>query len=317
MGTFTNVSGTSPVDGAIAQPVASGRYGMLDPIRQKEALTVGMAFSFEDTTDATKRLNVYKYGNALAKSTLGGVFAQDGNAPSLSVAAATGDADCGQGIFAGYAPILLAPGEIVKRGDHLEPILAGASQAMWRVAPSGPATSREYYDNSAGTEGALVSSDLFPCCGEWVSSVGPSAAVTGTTAETAYNKTVTVPAYSLRVGDILRITGGVLCNNGAAGGNVIKVYINGIGSAALVTTGAVTFSANDVMQFQVDVRVNTTTLLALSGGFAFGTPGTVTYKAVPATAAVVLTAANVVTVAVTPNNIADSSTLEFLSVEKL
>lgn len=314
---FTNVSGSSPVDGAIAQPVASGRYGMLDPLRQQEAVVVGMAFSFEDTADATKRLNIYKYGNALAKSVLGGVIAQDGNAPTLAIAAATGDADSTQGCFAGYVPLLLAPGESVRRGDKLEPIAGGAYQAMWRKAPSGPATAREAFDNSGGTEGALVSADLLPCCGDYVSSIGASTAVTNVVVETAYSGTVTLPAYSLRVGDRLRITGAVLCNNIAAGGNVINVYINGIGSAALVTTGSVTFGANDVMQFQLDARVQDATTLALSGGWAFGAPGTATYRPLSATAAINLTVANAVTMAVTPNNIADSSTRQFLSVERL
>lgn len=314
--TFTNVSGMSPVDGAIAQPVASGRYGMLEPLRQKEAVVVGMAFSFEDTADQTKRLNIYKFGNALAKSALGGVIAQDGNAPSSAIAAATDDADSTTGCFAGYVPVLLAPGESVRRGDRMEPINGGANQAMWRKAPSGPATARQAYDNSAGTEGALVSADLLPCCPDYVSSVG-TALVTGVAVETAYGQTVTLPAYSLRVGDRFRITGAVLCNNIAAGGNVIKLYINGIGSAALVTTGSVTYAANDVMQFQVDARVLNSTTLTLSGGWAFGTPGTATYRPLAATAAITLTASNVITLAVTPNNIADSSTLQFLSVERL
>ena len=37
MGTFTTLDGQSPVDGSVAQPVAAGRYGMLDPIRQQVA----------------------------------------------------------------------------------------------------------------------------------------------------------------------------------------------------------------------------------------------------------------------------------------
>ena len=43
MGTFATLDGQSPVDGSVAQPVASGRYGMLDPIRQQVAVVIGQA----------------------------------------------------------------------------------------------------------------------------------------------------------------------------------------------------------------------------------------------------------------------------------
>jgi len=129
MGTFTTLDGQSPVDGSVAQPVASGRYGMHDPLRQQVAVVIGQAYSFKDSTNPADRLSIYLFGDALARPELGGVIAQDGNAPTMSIAAATGDSDCATGIFCGYAPILLAPGEVVKRGQHLEPIPTGANRA--------------------------------------------------------------------------------------------------------------------------------------------------------------------------------------------
>jgi len=328
MGTFTTLDGQSPVDGSVAQPVAAGRYGMLDPIRQQVAVVIGQAFSFKDSTNPADRLSVYLFGDPLARPELGGVIAQDGNAPTMSIAAATGDSDCATGIFSGYAPVLLAPGEVVKRGQHLTPIAVGANQGSWRVAASGPAKSRQYFDNSGGSEAVLISADLFPISDESgfdVVSVGPSNALTGVTVETAYTATLpalatrTIRQNSLRVGDQLEFVGSVLSNNIAAGGNVVKGYINGIGSGVLFTAPSVTFAANDVVDFRIRGRVQSigaSGSLALSGFVGAGVPGTATARVVVGSLTINTTVDNVVTIANTPSNIADSSTLQFLSVDR-
>ena len=327
MGTFTTLDGQSPVDGSVAQPVASGRYGMHDPLRQQVAVVIGQAYSFKDSTNPADRLSIYLFGDALARPELGGVIAQDGNAPTMSIAAATGDSDCATGIFCGYAPILLAPGEVVKRGQHLEPIPTGANQAMWRTSPTGPAIARQYYDNSGGTEGALISADLLlesDPSGFEVVAVGPSAALTGVTVETAYGlpaaATRTIKANTLRVGDRLRAVACVLSGNIAAGANTVKGRINGIAGALVFTAPAVTFAAADVVQYESEWYVSAvgeSGNISQSGGVCAGVPGTATKRAVVGQIAIDTTVDNVVTITNTPNNIADTSTLLFLSVDKL
>lgn len=323
---FTTLDGQSPPDGSIAQPIASGRYGMHDSIRQLEAVVIGKAYSFKNSTDPADRLSVYLFGNASARPELGGVIAQDGNAPTMNIAIATGDADCAQGCFAGYAPILLAPGEVVRRGQHLEPIPSGAYQAQWRVSLTGPAKSRQYFDNSAGTEGALISADIFECCdepGAGESAAGPSDALTLTTAETAYKigstaVTRTIEANSLRVGSRLKVVVSVTATTGAAGGNIVKVYINGIGSGVIATSPTVTYANGDVYDMIAEgyiSAIGASGSLRLSGFQAFGAPGTATARPVAAALTIDTTVDNLVTVAVTPNNNSDSTTLQFLSVE--
>lgn len=329
MGTFTTLDGQSPVDGSVARPVASGRYGMHDPLRQQVAVVIGQAYSFKDSTNPADRLSIYLFGDALARPELGGVIAQDGNAPTMSIAAATGDSDCATGIFCGYAPILLAPGEVVKRGQHLEPIPAGANRAMWRTSPTGPAIARQYYDNSGGSEGALISADLLlesDPSGFEVVAVGPSNALTGVTVETAYAATLpalatrTIKANTLRVGDRLRAVACVLSGNIAAGANTVKGRINGVAGALLFTAPAVTFAAADVVQYESEWYVSAVGAsgnISQSGGVCAGVPGTATKRAVVGQIAIDTTVDNVVTITNTPNNIADTSTLLFLSVDKL
>lgn len=321
---FTTLSSQSPVDGSVAIPVAAGRYGMDDQLRQQEAVVVGKAYSYMDSDDPADRKSIYLFGNALARPELGGVIAQDGNAPTMVIAAATGDADTTTGIFAGYAPVLLAPGEVItSRGQHLEPIPTGTYQAMWRVSESGPAIARQAFDNSGGTAGALVSADLFLCCEqppESVSAVGPSSDLMGVTVETAYDVTRTIAKNSLRVGDRLRFVSIVKAGNGAAGANTVKGYINGIGSGVLFTAPATTFSANDTVVSFIDAYVasiGASGSLSLAGQLTTGTIGTATARASASSLTIDTTVDNVVTIANTPNNIADTSSLLFLSVERL
>lgn len=312
------ITGQTPQEGSIPIPVAAGRYGMYDQVRQLETVLIGMAVSWKDSTDPADWRSYYKFGNALARSEFAGVVGTFGASPGLSIPASTTNADTSSVLFAGYAAVLLAPGEVVKKGQYLAPIPSGTYQGYFQVSASGPVESRQYA--SGGSDGVLVSANILSrraLSGLIAPAVGPSAALTGVTVETAYNKTVSIPANSLRVGDRLRIRATVLSNNGAAGANTVKVYINGIGSGVLATAPAVTFSASDVVQYEGDIYVSTTILLAQTGSIVAGTPGTATLRAVPGTLAVVLTSANVVTVTNTPNNIADSSTLQLLSVEKL
>lgn len=322
------ISGHAPFGGPEPCPAGQGRYGIDDQMRPQEAMLPGMAVSRMDTTSNANNRSIYKFGNALARPEFYGVLTTKGTAPQLTVNASSTNADTVSVLYAGYAPVLLAPGQTVKPGQYLEPIVGGSYQAMFRVMSAGVShiVARDYADNSGGTEGIWVGADIFGgrSGSGLLGVVGPSANLTGTTSETAYGlaaaATVTIPAYSLRVGSRLRITGAVLSNNIAAGNNTVKGYVNGIGSSALFTAAATTFAASDVVDFSVEVYINAASgsnNASLSGFVSAGTPGTATARAIPGLATIDLTANQVITIANTPNNNADSSKLLFLSVEKV
>jgi hypothetical protein len=321
---LTTLSGNPPNDGTEVIPVASGRYGIDDQMRQQEAMTPGMAVSSEDTTNPAKRKNIWKYGSASARPEFFGVVYTKGPSPTLAIPPSTTDADVSSVLYEGYSPLLLAPGQVVRRGQWLEPIPGGTSQAYFRVAPSGRgvAQAREYCDNSGGSAPVFVGCDVIkaPVLAGLIGSVGPSANLTGVTVRTAYGLTVTLPAYSLRLRDRLRIVGSGLSNNIAAGGNVVEGFVNGIGSGQLFAAPSVTFAANDVFNFAIDLYVSALTgsnNVSLSGFVAAGTPGTATARPVPGLTTLDPTVDNVVTITNTPNNVADSSKLLFLSVERV
>lgn len=324
------LDGLPPADGSEPLGAGEGQYGIDDSMRLGEIAKPGMALSRIDSAAAANRRTVYKFGNALARPEFYAVLTTKGPAPAMDVPATTTNANGVEVLYAGYAPVLLAPGEVIKVGDALEPINGGTYAAHWRKAPSGcgPAFSRDSLDNSAGDAvAAWVGADIFGgnCCPAGVlGAVGPSANLTGVTVETAYGlpaaATITIPAYSLRVGDRLRIVGAVLSNNIAAGNNTVKGYIDGIGSGALFTAAATTFAANDVVQFSIDLYIaaaSGASNASMSGHVAAGAPGTATYRPVAGLLTLDLTTAQTVTITNTPNNIADSSKLLFLSVEKL
>lgn len=321
------ITGNPPFDGSEPCPTGQGRYGVDDQMRNQQDLLPGMAVSRENTTSNANRKNIWKYGDSHARPEFLGVVFTKGTAPQLTVKQSVTNADVCSVLYKGYCPVLLAPGQVVRPGQWLEPIPAGASQALFRVAAAGKgvAQSRDYMDNSAGTAGVWVGCDL-GCApaGGLIGAVGPSAALTGVTIETAYGlpavATVTIPANSLRVGDRLRVVASVLSNNMAAGANTAKVRINGIAGALLATAPAVTFAAADVVDFVSDLYVSAiggSGNLSQSGIISAGTPGTATARAIPGQVAIDTTVDNVLTVTNTPNNVADSSTLLFLSVEKL
>lgn len=322
------ISGYAPFGGPEPCPAGQGRYGIDDQMRPQEAMLPGMAVSRMDTTSNANNRSIYKFGNALARPEFYGVLTTKGVAPQLTVLQSTTNADTISVLYAGYAPVLLAPGQVVRPGQYLEPIPSGPSQAMFRVSSAGVShvVARDYADNSGGTAGIWVGADIFGgrAGSGLLGVVGPSANLTGVAVETAYGlpaaATITIPAYSLRLRDRLRIVGAVLSNNLAAGGNVVKGYVNGIGSSALFAAPATTFAANDVVDFHIEAYVNAISginNLSLSGSVSAGTPGTATARAIAGLATLDLTAAQVITITNTPNNIADSSKLLFLSVEKV
>lgn len=106
-----------------------------------------------------------------------------------------------------------------------------------------------------------------------------SAAITNTTAETAFDKSVTIPANTLQVGDVLRVRAQGICPSTNAT-DTLNVRLK-VGTVVLVATGAVDVANNDIFHIEADMVVRTIgaagTVVA-SGLQALGTEGTVTAK---------------------------------------
>lgn len=108
-----------------------------------------------------------------------------------------------------------------------------------------------------------------------------TAAITGTNAETAFDSSAqyTIPANSLKVGDVIRIRSqGIV--TGHNGSDTLNVKAK-IGTTVLGSTGATNNAANDTFTFEIDVTIRT---IGASGTFVVvgkvcdGVPGTATVK---------------------------------------
>lgn len=326
---LTSISYKGPVKGITPTPISEGPVGIESGCRQQESVVVGMAAAWKNSASQADLLSYYKFGSASARPEFAGVVASAGNSPALTITVCTTDAEDTQLVYAGLTPVLLAPGESVRRGQFLEPIPSGANQAMFRVAPCGPVQAWQSDDNSDGETGKLITGFVnLDCGGSGVlDAIGPSNALTGTTAETVYqigspaaNAEVDIPAYSLRVGDRLRICFGVTASGASSGAYAIKLYPDGTASTALVSLSATFGGAGEVAQGQVELYVKALTganNVAVSGMAAIGVAGTATYRPVAGQASLDLTQINSVLLAATPSNNNDSTTLQYLSVEKL
>lgn len=324
---LTTLSFKGPWRGFPPIKASEANYGMESGARQQEAVVFGMAAAWKNSTAQADNLSYYLFGHASAKPEFAGVVASFGNSPTYSIPVCTTDAEVTQICYAGICPVLLAPGETVKRGDYLEPIPAGTNRAMFRKAACGPVQSMQIADNSGGTVGMLISGIVLPDCAGagLIDAVGPSSELTGTTDETVYKVGTTplvidLPAYGYRVGDRFRINFGITAGSTSGGAYVVKLYADGIGSAAFATMSRTLAGTGDVFQGQVDLYISALTganNVAVSGMVAAGAPGTVTYTAVAGLASMDLTAINSISIAATPNGVGNKTTLQYFSVEKL
>lgn len=324
---LSTISYKGPVRGYPPIKASEANYGMESGVRQQEAVVFGMAAAWKNSTAPADLMSYYLFGNALARPEFAGVVASLGNSPTLNIPVCTTDSEVTQICYAGICPVLLAPGEVVRRGQYLEPIPSGANRAMFRAAPCGPVQAMQYADNSAGTVGMLISGIVLPACdGAGLLGVrGPSDALTTVAVETVYKvgttkQVVDVPANSLRVGDRLSIDFSITSNIASTGAYVIKLYADDIGSAALATLSKTFAGANEVAQGKVELCVlalSGANNVALSGAVAIGVPGTATYTPIAALASLDLTQANSIALAATPSAVGDSTTLQYFSVAKL
>jgi predicted RecA/RadA family phage recombinase len=111
---------------------------------------------------------------------------------------------------------------------------------------------------------------------------GASNSVTNTITETAFNKSVTIPANRLKKGDVIRVRGqGIVTNQNATDTLTIQLKLGGTAGVQIVTTGAIDPATNDIFYIEADLVVRTVGVagtIVATGLQALGTPGTVTGK---------------------------------------
>lgn len=114
----------------------------------------------------------------------------------------------------------------------------------------------------------------------WLSSaIAASAAISGLTAETAFDKAVTIAANSLKAGDILRVRAQVVATS-TNSTDTLDVQLR-LGTQDIVATGAVDVANGDIGYIDVDIvirEVGATGKIVAAGLTALGVPGTVTAK---------------------------------------
>jgi len=106
-----------------------------------------------------------------------------------------------------------------------------------------------------------------------------SAAVTNTTAETAFDKTYTIPAGSLKVGDTIRIRGYAIAT-ATNSTDTLSIKLK-IGSTVLFTAPATDVANGDIVEFDALLTIRTvgaTGTLVASGEYSIGVPGTATKR---------------------------------------
>lgn len=100
-----------------------------------------------------------------------------------------------------------------------------------------------------------------------------STAVSNTASETAFDKTITIPANSVQVGDTLRITGQVIAT-ATNSTDTLNIKLK-IGSTVIVATGALDATNNDVAVFFADVTIRTVGASGTLVAFGMATIGPV------------------------------------------
>lgn len=109
-----------------------------------------------------------------------------------------------------------------------------------------------------------------------------SNAITNTTTETAFNRSVTIPAGRLKKGDVIRVRGqGIVTNQNATDTLTVQLKFGGAAGVQIATTGAVDPATNDLFYMEADLVVRTVGVggtIVATGLQALGTPGTVTGK---------------------------------------
>jgi predicted RecA/RadA family phage recombinase len=148
-----------------------------------------------------------------------------------------------------------------------------------------------------------------------------SAVITNTVTETAFDKSVTIPANTLQVGDVLRVRAQGICPS-TNSTDTLNVRLK-VGTVTLVATGAVDVANNDLFHLEADLvvrAIGANGSIVASGLQALGTEGTVTTKpAKLAASALDTTAAQTVAITATWSvaNAGNQVRLDLFDVELL
>ena len=111
------------------------------------------------------------------------------------------------------------------------------------------------------------------------SSTAASSAVTNTTTETNFDTNFTIPANTLKAGDVLRVRAQAIAT-ATNSTDTLNLKLK-LGSTAVLATGAVDVANNDVGYIEADVVIRTigaSGTLVATGVTALGVEGTVTAK---------------------------------------
>lgn len=149
-----------------------------------------------------------------------------------------------------------------------------------------------------------------------------STAVTNTTTETLFDKSATIPANSLRPGDVIRVRGqGIATATNSTDTLTANLYVGGLAGTSVASTGALDVANNDIFYIDAEIVVRdigATGHIIASGIVNIGTPGTATCKAFNlASTAIDTTAAQVVGVSATWSaaSAGDSCRLDILDIQ--
>lgn len=167
---------------------------------------------------------------------------------------------------AAYAADDLVPYCIAQPGDDIFAFLQGRQTAIIGSLLQ------------SGGDGTLI---VGPSNGNLLyDNVAASAAISnGVTTEQFFDKSHSIPAYFLQVGDVLKIRGHVVVSAQASTDTItVKFYI---GAVEIVATAAVDAAVGDIIYVECNVIVRTigaTGTIVASGVQGNGVPGTVTAK---------------------------------------
>lgn len=152
--------------------------------------------------------------------------------------------------------------------------------------------------------------------------VAASAAVSNTVTETLFNKSYTIPANFLQVGDVLRIRGQVIATATHSTDTLtLKLYLGGLAGTAIISSGAVDVADGDIGFFDVTIVIRTigaSGTFVATGLYSLGVPGTVTAKPfLKASSAIDTTASKVLGIGATWSvaDAGNSARLDIFTVE--
>lgn len=109
--------------------------------------------------------------------------------------------------------------------------------------------------------------------------VAASAAVSNTTTETAFDKTVTIPADTLQPGDVIRVRAQAIAT-ATNSTDTLDLQLR-LGTTDILATGAVDVANNDIGYIDAEIVIRTigaSGTMVAAGVVALGVPGTVTAK---------------------------------------